>query len=166
MKILFQNVTKYDKENCDNFLNFHNKKYGKKELIKFIFLILCAIYVFVFNLIYKNWKALIILIAFGGGIYLINEYRKEKNKKESKRIKQYTFYFYEKYIKIKYKKQFERITYFEIKKIFETDKNFFFYTDDKHSIILDKEGFIIGDSKEFSKFIKKKCPFKYNNENK
>ena len=56
--------------------------------------------------------------------------------------------------------------YFQIKKIFETEENFFLYTDDKHSLILDKDGFEIGSAKEFSKFIKKKCPFKYNNENK
>ena len=51
-----------------------------------------------------------------------------------------------------------------IKKIFETDENFFLYTDEKHSLILDKDGFEIGNSKDFAEFIKRKCPFKYRNE--
>lgn len=55
------------------------------------------------------------------------------------------------------------MNYFEFKKIFETDENFFLYTDEKHSLILDKDGFEIGTAKGFSEFIKRKCPFKYSN---
>ena len=109
---------------------------------------------------------MIVLILVGILIYCISKQKQEKKIKARKKIKEYTFYFYERYIKIKYRRKFDRILYFNIKKIFETDKNFFLYTDDTHSLILDKDGFFIGNAKDFSKFIKKKCPFKYSNQTK
>lgn len=166
MKILFKNTTKYDKENCGNFLNFHADKYGKKELLKYLLMFIVFVYMLIFNVIYKNWYFILSLIVILILAYFIENKKEAKKEKKKKRVQEYTFYFYERYIKIKYKRQFDRILYLQIKKIFETDKNFFLYTDDKHSLILDKEGFTIGNSKQFSKFIKKKCPFKYSNENK
>lgn len=164
MKILFKNITKYDKENRNNFITFHTNKYGKKELLKYALIGICVIYILIFNLINKNWFFILGFAVLGIILYILNTKKSYKNKKQKKRIKQYTFYFYEKYIKIKYRRQFERMRYFEVKKIFETEENFFLYTDENHSIILDKEGFEIGTPKEFSEFIKRKCPFKYRNE--
>ena len=165
MKILFKNTTKYDKENRDNFTNFHQKKYGTKEIIKLILTAITVVYLLLFNIICLNWKALVILVPVCILLYFINENvnkkRNEKNKKQKN--KEFTFFFYERYIKVKYKRQFERINYFELKKIFETDENFFLYTDEKHSLILDKDGFSMGTAKGFSQFIKRKCPFKYSN---
>ena len=166
MKVLFKNTTKYDKENCDNFINFHINKYGKKELIKYILMFLGFVYILIFNIIYKNWYFLLALILIEILMHFTGKKKKVKKIKERKKIKEYTFFFYKRYIKIKYRKEYDRILYFNIKKIFETDKNFFLYTDDTHSLILDKEGFVIGNEKEFSEFIKKKCPFKYSNQTK
>lgn len=160
MKVLFKNTTKYNKENCDNFVNFHNNKYGKKELVKRILMGVCIIYLIICNMIFGNWYLLFGILSICLVIYYIAKIKRNK-KKEKQKNKEFTFFFYEKHIKIKYKRQFERMYYFEIKKIFETSKNFFLYTDEKHSLILDKEGFSIGTVKEFSEFIKKKCPFKY-----
>ena len=166
MKILFKNTTKYDKENRNNFITFHIDKYGKKELLKYALIGICIIYIVIFNLINKNWILILALILIGGIMYLFNRMKEQENQKQKKKVKQYTFFFYEKYIKIKHRRQFERMMYFEVKKIFETDENFFLYTDESHSLILDKEGFEIGSPKEFSEFIKRKCPFKYSNEKK
>lgn len=166
MKILFKNTTKYDKENCDNFINFHANKYGNKELLKYLLMFIVFVYMLIFNIIYKNWYFILALIAIVVLAYFINRKKEATKQKKKKRVQEYTFYFYERYIKIRYRRQFDRMLYVQIKKIHETDKNFFLYTDDKHSLILDKDGFTIGNSKQFSKFIKKKCPFKYNNENK
>ena len=160
MRILFKNTTKYDKENRDNFTTFHNNKYGKKELIKNILILLCALYMIIFNIIYANWYLIFVVILLCVLIYIISNRKKEKKKSKQKNM-EFTFFFYERYIKIKYKRQFERMNYFEIKKIHETDENFFLYTDENHSLILDKQGFTIGSSKEFAKFIKNKCPFRY-----
>lgn len=164
MKVLFKNTTKYDKENCNNFIMFHNNKYGTKELLKAILAAICILYMLIFNIMNRNWYLILILIAIGILVYFINTKKEEKKKKEKKKIKEFTFYFYERYIKIKYKRQFERMTYFEIKKVFETKENFFLYVDEKKSLILDKEGFEIGDIKEFSQFIRRKCPLRYSNE--
>lgn len=166
MKILFKNTTKYDKENRDNFTNFHQDKYGKREIIGAVLMAIAIMYILIFNIINLNWKFILLLIPIGTLIYFINRYatnkQKEKNKKQKN--KEFTFYFYERYIKIKCKRQFERMTYFEIKKVFETNEKFFLYTDDKKSMILDKEGFEIGTSKKFAEFIKKKCPLRYRKE--
>lgn len=166
MKVLFKNTTKYDKENCNNFIRFHNNKYGVKELIKVILIILFFIYVIIFNLVYKNWASVILILAIGVLLYFVEKYKnkKQNNNKNKVQIKEFTFYFYEKYLKIKYKRQFERVRYFEIKKVFETKDNFFLYMDEKSSLIIDKDKFEIGTSKEFSQFIRRKCPLRYSRE--
>ena len=102
----------------------------------------------------------------GGIIYLYEKNKLEEKTKSKKKVKSFTFYFYEKNIKIKYKRQFERLKYFQIHKIFETDQYFFLYLDEKSSLILSKEGFEVGTAKGFSKFIRNKCPLKYRNEDK
>ena len=164
MKILFKNITKYDKENCNNFINFHYDKYAKKTFLKYLMLCICVLYIIIFNIINKNWYLLLGILAVSVLLYFFEKQKKQNKRKERKRIKQYTFYFYKGYIKIKYRREYDRILYFNIKKVFETDKNFFLYTDDTHSLILDKDGFTIGNSKEFVNFIKNKCPFKYSNQ--
>ncbi len=166
MKILFRNTTKYDKENRENFINFHKRKFGKKELIQAIIILTCVVYILMFNLINLNWIGVLILVALGVLFYFLNKYvvSKKKTKKNKQKNKEFTFFFYERHIKIKFKRQFERMNYFEIKKVFETDENFFLYTDDTHSLILDKDGFSVGTVEGFTEFIKKKCPFKYRNE--
>ena len=166
MKVLFKNTTKYSKENCNNFINFHTNRYWKKELIKYILIFLIFVYIFITNIIYKNWYFLLDLILIGTLIYFTSKQNQEKKRKERKKVKEYTFFFYKRYIKIKYRREYDRILYFNIKKIFETEKNFFLYTDDTHSLILDKDGFVVGNEKDFSEFIKKKCPFKYSNQTK
>lgn len=166
MKILFKNTTKYTEENCNNFIEFHSNKYGKKELLKMIVFGICIIYMVVFNIIYKNWLLIFGAIAILAILYLVRIRKSEKKRKRTKKLKEFTFCFYENYIKIKCKRQFERLTYFSLHKVFETDKYFFLYLDEKSSLILSKEGFEIGTARGFSKFIKSKCPLKYTNENK
>ena len=165
MKILFKNITKYDKENRDNFTNFHQKKYGKRELRNAIIMLIAILYMAIFFIVSLKWKSLLIIVPVGILIYFINKYtaKKKKDKKSKQKNKEFTFFFYEKYVKIKFKRQFERMNYFQFKKIFETDENFFLYTDEKHSLILDKDGFEVGNSKDFAEFIKRKCPFRYSN---
>ena len=165
MKILFKNITKYDKENRENFVNFHKHKYGTKELINGILLGAAVLYIIIFNLININWYSLLILVPLCVLIYFLHKYvlKKKKEKKNKQKNKEFSFFFYERHMKIKCKRQFERMSYFEIKKIFETDENFFLYTDYTRSLILDKDGFEVGNSKDFVEFIKRKCPFKYSN---
>ena len=166
MRVLFKNTTKYTKESFNSFLEFHADKYGKKELLKIILVSMCILYIMIFNIVYKNWLLVLGAVFLGGITYLIEKNKLLKEEKSKNKVKKFTFYFYEKHIKIRYKREFERLKYFQLHKIFETDKYFFLYLDDKQSLILSKDGFEIGTSKEFSKFIKNKCPLKYKNEGK
>lgn len=166
MKVLFKNTTKYTKENCNNFIEFHTHKYGKKELIRMLLASLMLLYILIFNIAYQNWLLVLGLIALGIVIYLITNYRNEKKTKKKSKVKEFSFYFYERYIKIKHRREFERLTYFNLHKIFETDQYFYLYVDEKSSLILNKEGFEVGTPEEFAKFIKGKCPLKYKKENK
>ena len=164
MKVLFRNKTVYDKENCDNFINFHAYKYGEREAVKYIATLLGVIFIIICNIWYKNWYLAIAIFSVAAIKYLIDNIKGNNPQKQTKKVDIYTFYFYERYIKIRYKRKFERILYLNIKKAFETDNNFFLYTDANSSLILDKDGFEIGTAKDFSEFIKRKCPLRYSNQ--
>ncbi len=168
MKILFKNNTKYTKERYNDFIEFHKNKYGKKVLIKIILTLICLLYIVVFNIINRNWKIILLLLVIGLVLYVLNNTKQEKqssnNRKITKKQKEFTFYFYQKYIKIKCGRKFDRLKYFELHKVFETKEYFFLYTDEKHSLILSKDGFEIGKATDFTNFIKKKCLLKYKKE--
>ena len=155
MKVLFKNTTKYTKENCNQFLQFHQNKYGKKELAKLAVAGIAILYIVIFNIVYKNWIFLLSALAVGVVLYFVNRLQTEKRSKKKNKVKVFTFYFYDRYMKVKYKKEFERLPYFRLHKIFETS-----------SFILDKAGFEVGTAAEFSKFIKAKCPLKYSKQDK
>ena len=165
MKVLFKNTTEYNRENYDEFIKFHQEKFGVKTLIKMGVIALCLIYIIIMNLIYKNLRGVGIILLIGLIVYGLNKLQvsgqNQDIKKNIKSKKKFTFYFYEKYIKVKCGRKFQRIMYFELYKIFQTEEYFFLYTDEDHSLILSKDGFEIGTPKAFDLFIKKKCPLKY-----
>lgn len=169
MKILFKNNTKYTRHKYNAFIEFHRDKYGKKIIFKTILIALCILYIIIFNIIYLNWKVIISILTIGLIIYLVNNLRKNKQIKSNNKViykqKDFTFYFYKNCIKIKCGRKFDRLRYFEIYRAFETKDYFFLYTDEKHSLIISKDGFTIGTDKGFSEFIKKKCLLKYRKEN-
>ena len=168
MKILFKNKTQYTKENFNNFLEFHKNRYGIKMLIKLAILLICITYILIVNFLNQNWKIILTTIILILLIYILNQFRfkeqVDKNKKVIKSKKEFIFYFYEKYIKIKCGRKFERLIYWKIYKVYETEEYFFLYTDKDHSLILNRNGFEVGTPEEFSKFIKKKCLLKYKKE--
>lgn len=168
MKILFKNNTKYTKQNYNAFIEFHRNKYGKKALLKLGILAIVILYIIIFNIIHKNWKIIIGFFVIGVLAYLLNHLKTEKQTKNNKKIiktqKNFTFYFYEKHIKIKCGRKFDRLKYFEIHRVFETPSHFFLYTDEEHSLIISKEGFEIGTPEDFTNFIKRKCLLKYKKE--
>lgn len=168
MKLLFKNNTKYTKANYHAFIEFHKNKFGVRMLMKIGILLLCLGYIVIVNAMSHNWKGILIFILIGVILYFlqyIKENRQEKNNnKMLKKSNNFTFYFYEKYIKIRCGRKFDRLRYFEIHKVFETKQYFFLYTDESHSLILHKEGFEIGTSKDFAEFMRKKYPLKYKRE--
>ena len=165
MKILFKNTTEYTKDNYNEFIKFHQDKFGAKTILKFTAVGLCLLYIFIVNLINLNWTFIGLFLIIGLIVFILNrlmismQVEDRKNKIKSKR--KFTFYFYENYIKVKCGRRFERLSYFGLYKIFKTDEYFFLYTDEDNSLILSKSGFEIGTPEEFDIFIKKKCPLKY-----
>ena len=169
MKILFKNNTKYTKDNYNAFIKFHRDKYGKKTIFKCILIAICIIYIIILNIIHFNWKTILLILVIGIITYILNNARNNKQTNNSRKLinkqRDFLFYFYKDCVKIKCGRKFDRLRYFEIYRAFETKDYFFLYTDEKHSLIISKEGFTIGTAKGFSEFIKKKCLLKYRKEN-
>ena len=165
MKVLFKNTTEYNRENYNEFVKFHQNKFGTKTIIKISLIGLCLMYILIMNLINKNFKTVLIFIIIGAIAYVINKLyvseQIEDRKKNIKSKKKFTFFFYENFIKVKCGRKFERIMYLELYKIFQNEEYFFLYTDENHSLIMSKSGFEVGTSETFNLFIKKKCPLKY-----
>ena len=48
---------------------------------------------------------------------------------------------------------------------FNTKDYYYFYLDRKYAFLINKNGFTLGNEKDFSNFIKTKCLFRYKTEN-
>ena len=162
MKIIFKNNTKYTKQVYFDFLEFHNKKFGKKYWFYTILVLIIILYILIINIIYFNWRLAILLIitCISFAIYRVKSQEKiiknELKREPITQEKEFKFIFYEKYFKIRDKLKKETIKYYKIKKVYETEKYFYLYIDKTHSFLLSKDGFSIGNVKDFYKFIKKK----------
>ncbi len=162
MKILFSNTTKYTKKVYFDFLEFHNKKFGKKYWFNTALVLIVILYILIINIVYFNWRLMILLLIIGifFVIYRIksqeNIIKKELKKEPIAKEKEFKFVFYEKYFKIRDKLQSETIKYYKIKRIYETENFFYLYIDKMHSFILSKDGFSQGNTEDFYRFIKRK----------
>lgn len=85
MKILFKNTTKYDKENCNNFMTFHYDKYAKKTLIKYLLLCVCILYIIMVNIINKNWYLLLVISVVCILLYFLEKQKKQNKRKKKKK---------------------------------------------------------------------------------
>ena len=123
MKILFKNTTEYSRENYNEFIKFHTEKFGTKTLIKYGIIGLCLLYILISNLTNKNWKFIGIFLIIGLVVYGLSKLmitsQTEERKKIMKNKKKITFFFYENYIKVKCGRNFERVGYFELYKIYK-----------------------------------------------
>ena len=94
----------------------------------------------------------------------VYEVKKEYQSKKIADEQTFIFKFYENCFVITNKLQYSKVRYFKLYKIFETTDFFYLYIDKEHAFLIDKNGFTFGSAEEFSKFIHKKCLFKYKNE--
>lgn len=166
-KMLFKNHTTYSKKTYNEFVQFHNKKYGLiYDLYTIVFLLL-FIYCLIINIINKMLflSIVFVILILTFLIYRvfnpIFEYKKEVSSKSISKEQNFFFYFYDKNFKIREKTRFIKIRYFKLRKIYETDKFFYLYMTKKHAFLIDKQGFTLGNSEEFSKFMKNKFKLKY-----
>lgn len=169
LKILFKNITKYDKETYEKFLHFHSDKFSLSYIFYTALVMIALFYCIAMQVIYHNLNLAIILCIILSFFFLwrflhpISEVAKDFKSDKIQNKKEFTFLFYEKYFKVRNQLKYEIVKYSKLHKIFETDDFFYLYLDKTHSILVSKSGFIKGSSSEFSNFIKKKYWWKYKN---
>ena len=166
MKILFKNKTKYTKQIYQKYLQFHQSKYGNKYTFTTIVTILFLCFCFIMNLKYSNYNTSILLVivlivfCFYRFFYPVKKVEKELKTEKFENEKEFTFTFYEKFFIISDTKSSEKIKYWKLYKVYETDEFFYLYINKDHAFLLDKSTFIRGNTTEFLKFLKKKTWFK------
>ena len=170
MKLLFKNRTKYSKKVYNEYLNFHRNKYNLSY--KFYTIIVALLLFFCIGMQVKyHYYSLAILLCVIFTFFIlwrlfrpVYEVKKEYQSKKIADEQTFIFKFYENFFVITNKLQYSKVRYFKLYKIFETTDFFYLYIDKEHAFLIDKNGFTFGSAEEFSKFIHKKCLFKYKNE--
>lgn len=167
MSPIFKNITNYTSKEYKEFLEFHGKKhnisYISFTLAIFVFLILCSIIQFSSHHIVLGLLFIISILVFLAYQILHPLYLVKKEIKSGKisNNAQNTFSFFEKSFKIRNKQGVSKVKYSELHKVYETDTFFYLYLNSTYAFLVSKKGFILGDKKHFSNFIKKKVWLKY-----
>ena len=166
MKVLYKNKTKYTKKTYAKYLQFHQNKFGTKYRFITILILVLLCFFIITNFKYANkTTGFILLLAllvfclyrFFQPISLVKkELKTEKFEKE----KEFTFKFYEKYFTISDSNNFEKIKYWKLYKIYETNDFFYLYINKDHAFLLEKNTFTKGDISTFYRFVKRKIWFK------
>ena len=162
-EILFKNVTKYNTKNYNQFIAFHNKKFAFSNNFYTIIMTILLIYCIIFNIKNLNipfiflFIALLIIFLLWRIYFPMKRYQKTQKKLSNIKEASYTFSFYNLYFLLDKKV----IYYFKLHKVFETKDYFYLYINPDYAMLISKNGFEIGTSDDFRKFIKKKCLFKY-----
>ncbi len=150
MKPIFKNVTKYSNKSYKEFVNFHNKKYGATYTFFTVLFTILLLYCLILSIKEKQIHMVLIFILtivflLFWRIYMpLDKYRKELNNNS--------------------KKGKSEVYYFRLYKVFETEKFFYLYLNKEYAAVVSKDGFEIGNSNDFSEFIKKKCMLRYSKE--
>ena len=166
-KMLFKNRTKYSKKNYNKFVQFHNGKFGLIYDIYTIIVLILLVYCFIATI---KRKVILLAIIFFVAICIFTIYRifqplfsykKQTKSKVISKENEIILYFYEKNFKVRENARCARIRYWQLHKVYETDNFFYLYLTKKSAILVDKLGFTLGDTEQFSDFIKKKMKLKY-----
>lgn len=166
MKVKFKNKTKYTKEAYNVFLSFHQRKYGMKYKINTLIIIILFSFCVAVNFKFGNYGVGIIFSISVVCFLLyrfynpINKIEKESNSEKIKNEREFVFTFYDHYMHILGNKLNRKISYLYLKKSFEDKDYIYLYINKNDAFVLKKDGFIIGDSKDFMSFIKRKVLFK------
>lgn len=163
MKPLFKNVTKYTANNYKKFAEFHSNKYSFSHNIYTLIMSILLLYCVILNIKNKNillilFFLLLLILFLIWRLYIPNKrYQKMKENYKNNKASEFEFSFYKNYFTINKK----TLYYFKLFKVFETNDYFYLYVNEDNAALVSKKGFKIGSADEFSKFIKKKCLFKY-----
>lgn len=167
LKLLFKNTTQYTKGIYEEFLAFHNKKYRFTYIAYTTIVVAFILFTLILQIKYRNYS-IAILLCCGLTFFVLwrffrpvsevtKDYKSDKIQKEQK----FTFKFYDKFFITEDDKEYSRIKYYELYRVFETADFFYLYIDKTHSFLVDKSKFKKDNPSEFSKFIKKKCWWKF-----
>jgi len=169
MKEIFINKTKCSKKEYNMFIKAHEKQYGLKEdlytIIYAIFFI-CFIIYSLKNSIYLGGLMLTIVLIGFLAYRIIHPNIVVKKELKSKKIideEVNTFIFYKYYFKVKNKQGQSNKMYFKIYKVLENNTHFYIYLTNTRAFVVSKQGFIKGNSDEFSAFLGKRVWFRYKN---
>lgn len=169
LKVLFKNKTKYDEKIYKIFLQFHQKIYGFRYKLYTVSIIALLLFMIASQISFHKYDLAILFLFITTGFFLwrflhpISEISKEFNSHKIQKKEEFTFTFYDKYLKVLEEENLKYyiVKYRELYKVFETQNFIYIYVDKTHAFLLDKDCFSIGNSKDFSEFIHKKCRFKY-----
>ena len=170
MKILFKNETKYSKEVYNNFLHFHQSKYGNKYKLYTLLVILLLLFCTVINLKYSNYITsfifvlVILFFFFYRFLHPIRKINKEIKSEKIEKQTEFIFTFYDNFFIVCDNENTEKIKYWKLYKIFEDESFFYIYANKEYAFVLDKKTFSIGEVSKFIKFIKRKYGIKSKNE--
>lgn len=162
-EILFKNVTKYDSKNYNQFIQFHNKKYAFSNNSYIIIMTILLVYCVILNIRQKNIPLIFLFIGLLIGLLLwkiyfpMTRYQKTQNELNNIKTTHYTFSFYNLYFQVDKTIMY----YFKLYKVFETKDYFYLYINPNYAMLVSKNGFEVGTTEDFRKFIKKKCLLKY-----
>lgn len=166
MKILFKNKTKYTKDIYEKYLHFHQNKFGSKYTFTTIVTILLLFFCIIMNLKYSNYFTIFILLivfvffCLYRFLYPAKKVEKELKTEKFKKEKEFIFTFYKNFFVISDKKKSEKIKYWKLHRVYETNDFFYLYIDKNHAFLLNKDTFTKGNTEEFLKFLKKKIWYK------
>lgn len=167
MNPIFKNTTKNSPKEYKKFAEFHGRKHIFSYLLTLFivsaFFIFCSIIQFSSKHYMLGIFFILFLLAFI--VYqiihpLIIIKKDLKNGKISNKSKN-TFLFFDKNFKVLSNDTEVIVKYRKLHKIYETDTFFYLYLNSTYAFLVSKNGFIIGNSGDFSNFIKKKVLFKY-----
>lgn len=163
LKILFKNTTKYTKSIYDKFLAFHSKKYHFTYTAYTVIVVAFILFALILQTKHHNFSIAIVLccgltlFVLWGFFHPVSEVAKEYKSDKIQKEKEFTFKFYEKFFTIEDEKEFFKMKYYQLYRVFETVDFFYLYIDKTHAFLVDKSKFKKDNPAEFSSFIKKKC---------
>lgn len=167
MKPLFQNKTTLSQKVYLDLLTFHQRKFSWKQTIYTAIFFLLFI-VFISSLFANHYfaRGFLFFIIFACFLAYQFIHPMQKNTKEfhSDKVQNgliNTYSFYEKYFVVKNKMGNDKISYYKLYRIFETENYFYLYLDKVNILVLDKSEFLLGTVQNFKKFIKHKMWLKF-----
>lgn len=164
MEILFENKTAYTKELYDKYIKFHSRRYGVQELI--MYALLAVLLVILTIRAFKDFGAitigiwiLVIAIIY---VYRTRIFKSREQYKDvvSRKTEKAIYRFYDRYFESTYQGETTKISYFEIKKVFELSDRYYLYLDKNHACVLLKDSFTKGKEEAFRDFLDTKGLFK------